>query len=85
MFTWVDNVAMRIPSSCCIVCQSKRLIQIMKSLLRKYGFIPEERTNTVVFDTGTEHFSLRRLEDIDGRSAVQQNEQYCQCPYSLRT
>lgn len=60
MFSFVDELAMRIPPSCCIVCQ-------LKSLREPYHR-RENKTAALVFDPGTEVYTLKRLEDIDGKS-----------------
>lgn len=59
MVAMVDNLAMRIPSSYCLACHFKRRRE------------SENNTTALVFDPGTEVYTLKRLEDIDGESTVQ--------------
>ncbi|CAD6569268.1 MAG: hypothetical protein ASARMPRED_002695 [Alectoria sarmentosa] len=58
MAAMVDNLAMRIPSSYCLACHFKRRRE------------SENNTTALVFDPGTEAYTLKRLEDIDGESTV---------------
>ena len=70
MSTFIDKLAMRIPPTLCIACQSKRILQILRAWYSKY-FNPEKKTHAVVFDPGTEIYTLEKLEEIDGESSEQ--------------
>ena len=62
ILAFIDNLATRIPPSFCIVCQIKRLRESFASV--------ENKTTALVFDPGTDVYSLKRLEEIDGKSVM---------------
>lgn len=73
MYALVDNLALRISPSCCPVCYIKSMV---KSCLRcffstKQIVRTENEIPALVFDPGTEAYTLRKLENIDGESTVQ--------------
>ena len=75
IFGWVDNLATRLPSSCCPVCFFKNLQRSNHSTETKNAVLAvhpkQTKTTALVFDTGTKTYTLKKLEDIDGESTVQ--------------
>lgn len=70
MSTFIEKLAIRIPPSLCIACQSKRILQILRAWYLKH-FTTENKTHALVFDPGTEVYTLEKLENIDGKSSEQ--------------
>lgn len=62
MSALVDDLAMRIPPSSCLVCQFKKL--------RASCSNTENKTTVLVFDPSTGVYTLKKIEDIDGESTV---------------
>ena len=89
IFAWVDNLATRLPSSCCPVCQFKKLRNSSHSTETRNTTLavqPQEtKTTALVFDTGTKTYTLKKLEEIDGKSTVQPLHNPLYFPYSLIT
>ena len=67
VFALVDDLAMRIPPSCCPICQFNSL--------RESHLKTRDKNTMLVFNPATEVHSLKKLEDIDGESTVQKNLQ----------
>ena len=65
--SFVDSLAMRVPSSCCPVCQYNRLREAHLNKKKR----KEEKITVLVFDCDTGINTLKRREDIDGESAMQ--------------
>ena len=62
LFALVDDLAMRIPPSCCPICQFNNL--------RESHLKSGDKKTVLVFNPATEKHSLKKLEDIDGESTV---------------
>lgn len=75
IFSWVDNLATRLPSSCCPVCLFKDLRRSNHSTETKNTALAvqpkDTKTTALVFDTGSKTYTLKKLEEIDGESTVQ--------------
>ena len=54
----IDNLATRIPPSCCVFCQLQNI--------REPHHDTGNKNTALVFDPGTDIYTLKKLEDIDG-------------------
>ena len=77
----VDDLAVRVHSSCCPVCHYNRLRHHNLSK----GNREEEKKTALVFDCGTKKYTLERRDNIDSEPPVQVNHPRFLIPYSLRT
>lgn len=69
ILSFVNDLAVRVHSSCCPVCQYDRLREsyINKTKREKENV---EKTTAVVFDPATQQYTVEDIDNIDGESAA---------------